>query len=1216
VDRWQFWLDRGGTFTDCVAREPGTGALHVAKVPSSDEAPLVAIREILGLRPEAPIPPCDVRMGTTLATNALLERRGARVGLVVTRGFADVLRIGDQTRPSLFSLAIERPAPLAEAVLETDARGSHDGMPGTPPDAERLRAELAAWRAKGIESLAILVLHAYREPGAAQEREIARIAASIGFADVACSHEVDPEIGLVARGQTTVADAYLTPLLRAYLAKLRAALPGSTLRLMQSGGGLADVARFRGRDAVLSGPAGGVVALGHVARAVGSARAIGFDMGGTSTDVSRFDGAPERHFEAEVAGVSLRVPVMAIHTVAAGGGSLCRVEGEGSAARLTVGPESAGARPGPLCYGHVDAAALTVTDANLALGRLAGDRFPFSLDAARVHAVLGTLSQRCGFAPEALAAGFFRIANESMAEAIRRVSIGRGHDVREHALVVFGGAGGQHACPVARILGMRRIVSHPLAGVLSAFGMGVAPLAWHGHEDLGRVALDASALSALEPRRARLDAAGRAALLADGAVSERIRVEAHVVLRHPGTEAAIALPLAAVLDADGARVLRQAFDDAHLRELGHARPFDPVELVSLRVDAHAAPEPPSLPVLAPQHAVPRPLRTTRLFAAGRFYDDVPVYLRESLGAGAELSGPALVLEATATFCVDPGFVLRVDEQGTLLIDDVGEAARVAVASPLPDELRDFRPSDDVPDSTALRRAAPDPIDLSIFSNLYTSIAEQMGVVLGRTATSTNIRERRDYSCAIFDAAGGLVVNAPHIPVHLGAMSESVRAVHAAHPEPAPGDVYVTNDPAGGGSHLPDITVVTPVHDADGVLRFFVASRGHHADVGGTTPGSMPPDARTLEEEGVVFRAMRIVRDGVFDREAVLGVLASGAYPARRPAENIADLEAQIAANRTGARLLLEACARHGEPRVSAYMAHVQDDAARRVAAAIRTLPRGVRRCEDALDDGTPVAATIEACDDGALRIDFEGTGAEHPGNLNAPRAVTVAAVLYVLRCLVGAPIPLNGGCLRPVTLHVPERSLLDPGPERAVAAGNVETAQRVVDVLLGALGLAAASQGTMNNLTFGDATFGYYETLGGGAGATRTHPGANAVHTHMTNTRLTDVEVLEARHPVRVRTLAVRRGSGGQGAQPGGDGLVRELELLRPLRVSLLAERRARAPWGLEGGGDGLQGRDTLDGAPLGAKSSVDAPAGAVLRIETPGGGAFGAPDRDPQTAG
>ncbi len=1214
MERWQFWLDRGGTFTDCVAREPGTGVLRVAKVPSSDDAPLVAIRAILGLAPDGPVPPCDVRMGTTLATNALLERRGARVGLVVTRGFADVLRIGDQTRPDLFSLAIVRPAPIAEAELEVDARGTHDGTRGMPPDAERLRADLAGLRARGIESLAVLVLHAYREPGATYEQEIAAIAASLGFADVACSHEVDPEIGLVARGQTTLADAYLTPLLRAYLAKLRVALPGSTLRLMQSGGGLADVARFRGRDAVLSGPAGGVVALAHVARAAGSQRAIGFDMGGTSTDVSRVDGAPERHFETEVAGVPLRVPVMAIHTVAAGGGSLCRIEREGSAARLTVGPESAGARPGPLCYGHPDAAALTITDVDLALGRLAGDRFPFPLDAARVEAHLAALSGHCGIAPDALAAGFFRIANESMAEAIRRVSIGRGHDVREHALVVFGGAGGQHACEVARLLGMRRIVSHPLAGVLSAFGMGVAPLAWHGHEDLGRAPLDAAALMALGPRRERLAEAGCTALLADGAALVEIRRETHVVLRHPGTEAAIVLPLPEALDGDTVHALRRAFDAAHLRELGHARSADPVELVSLRVDVQAAPDAPTLPALAPQREPLQPLRRTRLFAAGRFHDDVPVHRRESLGAGAELRGPALVLEATATLCVDPGFVLRVDPHGLLLLDDVGGEDLVGVdlkRSPRHPESPTITES---PDLHGRGSETPDPVDLAIFSNLYTSIAEQMGVVLGRTATSTNIRERRDYSCAIFDAAGGLVVNAPHIPVHLGAMSESVRAVHAAHPSPAPGDVYVTNDPAGGGSHLPDITVVTPVHDAGGALRFFVASRGHHADVGGTTPGSMPPDARTLAEEGVVFRALRIVRDGVFDRAAVLDVLGSGAFPARRPAENLADLEAQIAANRTGARLLSEACARHGEPRVSAYMAHVQDDAARRVAAAIRALPPGARRCVDALDDGTPVAVTVDVRDDGTLYIDFEGTGGEHAGNLNAPRAVTVAAVLYVLRCLVGAPIPLNGGCLRPVTLRVPARSLLDPGPERAVAAGNVETAQRVVDVLLGALGLAAASQGTMNNLTFGDATFGYYETLGGGAGATRTHPGASAVHTHMTNTRLTDAEVLEARHPVRVRTLAVRRGSGGEGAQPGGDGLVRELELLRPLRVSLLAERRARPPWGLEGGGAGKPGLDTLDGVPLPAKSSVDAPAGAVLRIETPGGGGFGAPDPVPQT--
>jgi len=568
-----------------------------------------------------------------------------------------------------------------------------------------------------------------------------------------------------------------------------------------------------------------------------------------------------------------------------------------------------------------------------------------------------------------------------------------------------------------------------------------------------------------------------------------------------------------------------------------------------------------------------------------------------------------VLEATATLCVDPGFVLSVDGSGVILLDRVS-AAETSTSTPGDATTASNDATTASGDATSTSddttNARPDPVDLAVFTNLYTSIAEQMGVVLGRTALSTNIRERRDYSCALFDAGGGLVVNAPHIPVHLGAMSESVRAVLAAHPSAERGDVYVTNDPAGGGSHLPDITVVTPVHDDAGALRFFVASRGHHADVGGTTPGSMPPDARTLAEEGVVFRALRIVRGGVFDRALVLSVLGSGAYPARRPMENVADLEAQIAANRTGARLLLEACARYGVARVAAYMGHSQDDAALRVAAAIRTLPRGRRRFADALDDGTPIVVAVEARDDGTLWIDFDGTGAELDGNLNAPRAVTVAAVLYVLRCLVGESIPLNGGCLRPVALHIPPRSLLDPGPDRAVAAGNVETSQRVVDVLLGALGLAAASQGTMNNLTFGDASFGYYETLGGGAGATRAHDGASAVHTHMTNTRITDPEILETRFPVRVREFSVRRGSGGEGSKRGGDGLVRELELLCPLRVSLLAERRVLAPWGLEGGGSGKIGRDTLDGAPLASKCSVDADSGAVLRIETPGGGGFG----------
>lgn len=1246
MTRWRFWVDRGGTFTDCVGVDPATGAWHVRKVPSSDDAPLVAIRAILGLPADAPIPPVDLRLGTTLATNALLERRGAPTLLVTTAGFGDLPWIGDQTRPDLFALAIRRPPPLPAEVLECDARGRPDGGVARPLDAEALGAAIAAAVARGVRSVAVALLHGQRAE--ALERAAAEVARAAGAEHVSASHEVDGEIGLLGRMQTTCADAYLSPPLARYLAHLRAALPGSAVRVMQSSGGLAAASRVRGRDVVLSGPAGGVVGLAHVARAAGARAAIGLDMGGTSTDVARYAGEVERRYETVVAGVRLRAPSVALHTVAAGGGSVCRLDGR----RATVGPDSAGADPGPLCYGRPSARDLTLTDVDLVLGRLAPDRFPFPLVEARARDALEALAAEHGMAATELAAGFLRVADEHMAEAVRRVTVARGHDVRDHALVVFGGAAGQHACAVARRLGIRRILAHPLAGVLSAVGIGAAAETWHAAADAGGLRLGEGAPLAvrLAPVFGALVTRGREALAADGAAPGRAQgapmtVVRSVDLRYEGAETAFTIALDGQdggqgADGEGAEsggtgdvgserasddaALARRFAERHLRELGHVRPGHPIVCAAARVELTLAAE--ADPVAAMGRAGPAdgpgahaplaaraeagpplaPLRRTRVYAAEAWHDGVPVYGREQLAPGLTLRGPALILEPTSTFCLDPGFALEVRDDGTLDVHDKAGAAGDATehASAEGRAARTHPPA-------AADAGAPDPVSLEVFANLFTSIAEQMGEVLGRTASSVNIRERRDYSCAVFDARGGLVVSAPHIPVHLGAMGESVRAVLAAHPACAPGDVFATNDPAAGGSHLPDITVVTPVHDDAGAVRFVVACRGHHADVGGRTPGSMPADARLLSDEGVVLRALRIARGGRLEREAILAALSAGPYPARRPEENLADLEAQLAANRTGERLLREACARHGEAAVAASMAHLQDDAAACVAEALAALP-GARegrraRFADALDDGTPIVVEI-ALAGGRLTIDFAGTGAEHEGNLNAPRAVTVAAVLYVLRCLAGRPIPLNDGCLRPVSLRIPPRSILDPGPDRAVAAGNVETSQRVVDVLLGALGVAAAGQGTMNNLTFGDDTFGYYETIGGGSGAIDGAEGASGVHVHMTNTRITDPEVLEDRFPVQVLRFGLRHGSGGRGRFRGGDGLVRELRLLRPLRVSLLAERRARAPFGLAGGLPGAPGRDTLDGRPLPSRATVDAPAGAVLRIETPGGGGYGEP--------
>ncbi len=1182
--RWEFWIDRGGTFTDCIGRDPASGRLRVAKVLSSDRAPLVAIRALLGLGDTVPIPACDIRMGTTLATNALLERKGTEFALAITRGFRDLLAIGTQARPRIFDLEIRKPGLLYREVLELDARADAHGAVLARPDPALLRAELARLRARGFASLAVVVLHAYR--AGELEREIGEAAREAGFRHVALSHEVASEIGLLARGDTACVDAYLTPLLREYVATLRAELPGSRIRIMQSSGGLTDASHFRGPHAILSGPAGGVVAYAHVARALGAERAIGFDMGGTSTDVSRVeagaDGAFEfeRVYETETAGVRVFAPMLAIHTVAAGGGSLCRYDGY----RFRVGPESAGASPGPLCYGRADARELTVTDVNVALGRLVDDRFPFPLAREPVERALDALSARLRAqgvvrTREQFAAGFVEIANANMAEAIRQVSIARGYDVRDYALVVFGGAGGQHACALARRLGIRRVLLHPFAGVLSAYGMGLADVSWHGESDIGRRPLDAGLVSALQPVFAELEARGRAQLEEQGFARDELVAVRRLDLRYRGTESAQTLAIGPGTD------LRAAFDAAHARSFGYARDAHPVDAVVARVEVLARRAAVSEATAAPARpGAATSLRCARVFFESGTVDDVPVYAREDLPGGTRLSGPALVLEATSTLVVDPGFELEIDAQGRITLSDVaGEASRPRVS------------------------AEVDPVRLEIMNNLFMSIAEQMGIVLRRTSLSTNIRERLDFSCAIFDRDAGLVAHAPHIPVHLGAMGESVSAVLAAHPAPLPGDVFVTNDPAAGGSHLPDITVVTPVHDDEGVLRFFTASRGHHSDVGGITPGSMPAFSHTLEEEGVVLRALRIVRGGVLDESGVLAALAASSHPARNPRENLADLEAALAANRTGARLLAEMVARYGHDVVNAYMGHVQDNAAAKVADEIAKLPDGEHRFADALDDATPICVSLRVRGD-RMEIDFAGTGPEVDGNLNAPRAVTLAAVIYVLRALVGTDIPLNSGCLRPVSVHIPEGSVLSPGPERAVCGGNVETSQRVVDVLLGALGKLAACQGTMNNLTFGNDRFGYYETIGGGAGAGEGFEGASGVHTHMTNTRITDPEILETRFPVRLHEFSLRRGSGGAGRTRGGDGLVRELEFLEPMRVSLLSDRRTLAPFGLHGGAPGARGRNTHDGRDVGGKSSFSVRAGARVRIETPGGGGFGTP--------
>ncbi len=1103
---WQFWIDRGGTFTDCLGREPTSDEIHAVKVLSCDRAPLVGIRSLLGIAESAPIPPCQVRMGTTLATNALLERHGTDCALVITRGFRDLLEIGTQARPRIFELDIVKPELLYKTVVEVEARCDAEGRIIARPDKEALERDLRNLHERGIDSLAVVILHAYRAP--ALEREIGDVAQRIGFSHVSLSAEVANEIGMVGRGDTTVVDAYLTPLIRDYVASLLAELPGSSLRIMQSSGGLTDAARFRGRNAVLSGPAAGVVACAHLARESGFGRAIGFDMGGTSTDVSCYEGDFEREYETEVAGVRLRAPMLAIHTVAAGGGSICRYDGF----RFTVGPESAGASPGPLCYGQRQSSELALTDVNLALGRIVGDRFPFALHRERVDEALEQFvaelaSQGLKRTPADIACGLLAIANANMAEALRQVSVAKGRDVRDYALVAFGAAAGQHACPIARQLGIRTLIFDRHAGVLSAYGMGLADVTWHGEADAGRRALDRHLDDRLEPSYGELIAQGHEVLRAEGFADREIDVHRRIDLRYRGTDTAITLDVGHF----SATELRDLFHEAHRKLFGYARHEHAVEAVAIRVEVvghdrslgeHRSP-PGRVSVDAA--TLPKPERTGEMWT-GEQFEEVPIYRREDLHQGTRLNGPALILEQTGTIALDRGFDL-----------EVGPNARMIA--------RDLEP--EVAPAGVARDTAVDPVLLEIFNNLFMSIATQMGNALRRTALSTNIRERLDFSCAIFDRGGGLVANAPHIPVHLGAMGESIKGILSDYPHPRAGWVFATNDPAAGGSHLPDITVVTPVHDTAGELIFFTASRGHHADVGGISPGSMPPFSKSLAEEGVVLRALPVVRDGIFDEQAIMRALCDDPYPARNPHQNLADLQAQIAANQSGARLLHELIDRYGRNLVLAYMGHVQDNAAAQVAAEISRLDDGDYAFEDALDDGTPVRVAIRVHGD-RMNIDFAGTGPEVAGNLNAPRAVTMAAVIYLLRTLVGVPIPLNSGCLRPVSISTPEGSVLAPRPWRAVAGGNVETSQRIVDVLLGALGKAAASQGTMNNLTFGDATFGYYETIAGGAGATATSDGASGVHTHMTNTRMTDPEVLESRFPVRLREFSLRRDSGGR----------------------------------------------------------------------------------------
>jgi 5-oxoprolinase (ATP-hydrolysing) len=1160
---------------------------------TGQDAPLLGVRLLLGVALDAPLPPTRIRLGTTRGTNALLTRRGARTAFVTTRGLGDVLHIGTQARPQLFELAIRKPAPLFERVIEVDERLAADGTVLIAPSRAAVRDALAQARRDGIETLAICLLHADRND--VHERLVAAIAREVGFVEPRFSAEVAPIPRLLWRGETTVLDAYLQPILYDYLERVRAGLGATApvagdpaLRLMTSSGGLVAPASFTGKDAVLSGPAGGAVGVAHVAALLGIDAAIGFDMGGTSTDVCRVaSGRVELTYESEKAGVRIAAPMVAIETVAAGGGSVCWFDG----VRLRVGPDSAGAEPGPACYGR--GGPLTVTDLNLLLGRIPARDFPFPLDVAAAERRIDALREAVLTSPfgramdrEELALGLLAINGENVVRAIRAITSQRGVDPRGHALVAFGGAGPQHACDIARRLGIRRVVIHPFAGLLSAFGLVHAEVRRRVRR--GAPFRDVHASAALEALFLDLEREARDAVVRQGVPAGEVSVERAIDLRYAGQDAF--LTLAPPLDGDYARV----FSEEHRRLFGYAQEGRELELVAAHVEAvgRRAALATATPHRGPETTSPREL--VEVHFGGAAPRSTPLWTRDALRPGLVLEGPAIVCQEGATVLVEPGFRLEAHASGVLLLDDVSRVPAERGGTEL------------------------DPVRLALFTSRFTTIAEEMGNVLRRTASSVNVKERLDFSAAIFTAEGDLVVNAPHIPVHLGAMSETVRSILREVTDLGPGDVVVTNDPYRGGSHLPDVTVVSPVHDRQGARLFFVANRAHHAEIGGIVPGSMPPASRSLADEGVVLRHFKLVHRGVAREDELLARLREGPHPSRRPADNLADLRAQLAANQAGARTLLTLCDELGTDVVRAYMKHLEAASAARVRLALGKL--GTRRlaCRDHLDDGTPLAVTIDIAD-GMATIDFTGTGPVSAGNLNANRAITCAAVLYVVRCLLDDDVPLNAGVLEPIRILIPRGSLLDPAEgidaahTPAVVGGNVETSQRIVDVLLGAFGLAAASQGTMNNLTFGDATFGYYETLCGGAGATPDVDGADAVHTHMTNTRLTDVEVLERRFPVRLWRFAIRAGSGGAGVHRGGCGIVRELEALAPLSVSLLTERRGPyAPFGLSGGGPGALGvnRVIRQGRPpedLPAKVSFEVTPGDRIVIETPGGGGYGA---------
>ena len=1198
--RWQFWIDRGGTFTDVVGKRPD-GTLVTHKLLSENpeqyrDAAVAGIRHLLGLRAGEPVTPEQVecvKMGTTVATNALLERKGEPTLLVTTRGFKDALRIAYQNRPRLFDRQIVLPELLYERVIEACERVGAHGEVVEPLDEAHLRERLWAAYDAGLRSVAVVFMHGYRYTD--HEQAAARIAREVGFTQVSTSHETSPMMKFVSRGDTTVVDAYLSPILRRYVDQVAGEMPGVKLFFMQSSGGLTDAHAFQGKDAILSGPAGGIVGMARTAELAGCERVIGFDMGGTSTDVSHFAGEFEREFETQVAGVRMRAPMMSIHTVAAGGGSILSFDG----ARFRVGPESAGANPGPASYRR--GGPLAVTDANVLLGKIQPAYFPKvfgpqaneALSAEPVRDKFNALSAQTGRSAEDVAEGFIRIAVQQMANAIKKISVARGYDVTRYTLQCFGGAGGQHACLVADALGMTRVLVHPLAGVLSAYGMGLADQNLI-REQAVELPLDAAALPQMAAQLDALAAQASAALQAQQLSQSAVQVRRRVHVRYEGTDSALVVPFGDLA------AIQSGFEAAYRQRFAFLMQGKRLIVEAVSVEAVVAGDAPAEPrhALQPLREVPR-RDTVRLYSGGAWHEAALV-VREDLRPGDEVQGPAIIAEKNATTVVEPEWLARLTELDHIVLERrVPRAQTFAVGTTV------------------------DPVLLEVFNNLFMNIAEQMGLQLQNTAYSVNIKERLDFSCALFSAEGHLIANAPHMPVHLGSMGESIQTVIRENAgRMQPGDVYVLNDPYHGGTHLPDVTVITPVF-LDGMAEpvFYVGSRGHHADVGGLTPGSMPPFSTRIEEEGVQIQNFKLVDCGHLREAEMVALLQSGQYPSRNPQQNMADLKAQIAANEKGVQELRRMVEQFGLGVVQAYMRHVQDNAEESVRRVITRLKNGHFILP--LDNGAQIQVAVRVNSaERSAEIDFTGTSAQLSNNFNAPRAVCMAAVLYVFRTLVDDDIPLNAGCLKPLKVTIPEGSMLNPLPPASVVAGNVETSTCITNALFGALGVMAGSQPTMNNFTFGNARLQYYETISGGSGAggrfdewgalVGGFDGTSVVQTHMTNSRLTDPEVLEFRFPVRLESYAIRQGSGGAGRWKGGDGGVRRIRFLEPMTAGILSNGRVHPAFGVGGGQPGQPGINRVVRASgqveeLAHIGQTEMAEGDIFEIHTPGGGGYGA---------